>query len=406
METRQIFIDTETTGLSVRQGHRIVEIAALEATGGRLTGRKFHAYLNPERNIDQGAQQVHGLTTSFLRGHPKFSEIAQEFISFVRGAECLMHNAPFDVSFIDAELERAGHRIQLADISDRITCTLKLARKHYPGESASLDALMQRAGLNFTRQNHSAMGDTRLLSEVYFRLLKGLSAESGLVDSMPTNRGRIPARAPMATTSPMFSRKDGSSSSDFEVRPSLIPLAAKFAERYITILRAHPTKTYNYATRGYFDFPVFEIEQHGQKCRQGESWLYFAIPEDASPYTLKAQERLYVGAQTQDRMFRGDGMGGTNFHHAEMRAGCGNDTPLSFLKEGKRIVIYRADAESIAAQIRKDDSFAQLRVLELQPRTPKKHLGWWLEQYVLFSEPSQWRWNTASADKALTQLFA
>lgn len=188
--------------------------------------------------------------------------------------------------------------------------------------------------------------------------------------------------------------------------PNLVPLAAHFAERYITILRVHPTKTYNYAVRGYYNFPIFEIEQHRKKCQQGESWLYFAIPDDADPYALKEGERLYIGAQTQDRMFRGDGMGGANYHHAEMRAGSGSDTPLAFLKRGNRIIIYRARAELIAAHIRADPAFAQLRILELQPRTPKKHLGWWLEQYILYSEGSQWRWNTAVASNALKKLFA
>ena len=187
--------------------------------------------------------------------------------------------------------------------------------------------------------------------------------------------------------------------------PSLTPLAAKFAEPYIRILRAHPTKTYNYETRGAFNFPIFEIERHGQKCKKGESWIYFAIPEGADLYGLKNEERLYVGAQTQDRMFRGDGMGGANFHHADMRAGRGKDTPLVFLRGGRQIVIYRAQAERIAAHIREDSKYTQLRVLELQPRTPKRHLGWWFEQYVLYSEPNQWRWNIAAADKDLMKLF-
>lgn len=188
--------------------------------------------------------------------------------------------------------------------------------------------------------------------------------------------------------------------------PSLLPSAAKVAERYLTLLRAHPTKKYNYAVRGYFDFPVFEIEQHSPKCKQGESWLYFAVPEKADPFALRAGERLYVGAQTQDRMFRGDQMGGSNYHHAEMRAGNGSDTPLAYLQAGNRIVIYRAQAERIAAQVKADPNQSTLQILEQQPRTSKKHLGWWFEQYVLYSEATQWRWNTAPADKELIRLFA
>lgn len=188
--------------------------------------------------------------------------------------------------------------------------------------------------------------------------------------------------------------------------PSLIPAAAKAAERYLTLLRVHPTKKYNYAARGYFDLPVFEVEQNGPKCRQGESWLYFAVPDTAELTALKAGERLYVGAQTQDRMFRGDQMGGANYHHAEMRAGNASDTPLAFLQAGKRIVIYRVRAEIIASLVKADTTLSKLQVLEAQPRTTKKHLGWWYEQYVLFSEPRQWRWNTASADRELTRIFA
>jgi hypothetical protein len=188
--------------------------------------------------------------------------------------------------------------------------------------------------------------------------------------------------------------------------PSLVPIAAKIAERYITISRAHPTKTYNYAVRGYFDFPVFEVEQHGPKCKQGESWLYFAIPEDADPHTLSFADRLYVGAQTQDRMFRGDGMSGANYHHAEMRAGNDGDTPLAFLQAGKRIVIYRAMAERIASLIKADPSLVALQVLEQQLRTPKKHLGWWFEQYTLYSEHRKWRWNSDPAAKEVANLFA
>jgi len=188
--------------------------------------------------------------------------------------------------------------------------------------------------------------------------------------------------------------------------PSLIPSAAKVAERYLTILRVHPTKKYNYAARGYYNLPVFEIEQHRPKCKQGESWLYFALPEKADPFALKEGERLYVGAQTQDRMFRGDQMGGSNYHHAEMRAGHGVDTPLAFLQSGNSIEIYRAQAELIAEQVREDHFLTKLQILEQQPRTPKKHLGWWFEQYVLYSETAKWRWNKASADKELARIFS
>lgn len=171
--------------------------------------------------------------------------------------------------------------------------------------------------------------------------------------------------------------------------PNLLSSAASVAERYLTLLRAHPTKTYSYAKRGYFDLPVIEVEQYGPKCRQGESWIYFAVPDGADLRALRAGERLYVGAQTQDRMFRGDGLDGANYHHAEMRAGNGHDTPLSFLQAEYRIAVYRAQADRIAAVVQAQPALSRLQVLVQQPRTPTKHLGWWFEQYVLFSEPRQ-----------------
>ncbi|MDI4635859.1 hypothetical protein J7U46_22530 [Pelomonas sp. V22] len=187
--------------------------------------------------------------------------------------------------------------------------------------------------------------------------------------------------------------------------PSLIPTAATVAEPYITLRRAHTSRTYDYAKRGMFDLPVFESELHAHKCKIGESWIYFAIPEGANPKALQPQDRLYVGAQTQDRMFRGDRMRGENFHHAQMRAGNGVDTPHALLLSGKSIVIFRSAAHRLAEVIEADPAHARLRTLAEQPRTTRKHLGWWYEQYVLHSEPGQWRWNTAPADTALGRLF-
>ncbi|OQK17628.1 hypothetical protein AU255_07120 [Methyloprofundus sedimenti] len=186
--------------------------------------------------------------------------------------------------------------------------------------------------------------------------------------------------------------------------PNLIAYLTPVAEHYLTLLRVHPSKRYNYATRGYFDLPVIEVDQHGPKCKRGESWLYFAVPANAGLTALAPQERLYVGAQTQDRMFRGDGLR-NNYHHAEMRAGNGSDNPASFLASGQQITIFRAPAYQIQALISETPALGLLRVLAEQPRTPKKHLGWWYEQYVLHSEPRQWRWNTAAADKSFAKLF-
>lgn len=187
--------------------------------------------------------------------------------------------------------------------------------------------------------------------------------------------------------------------------PSLIAHIAPIAERYLTLLGVHPNKRYSYAKRGYFDWPVIEVNQHGPKCRRGESWLYFAVPATARLTALTPRDRLYVGAQTQDRMFRGDGLDGNNYHHAEMRAGNGSDTPLALLASGQQIAIYRVVAQRIARLVSDNPALEALHILPEQPRTPKKHLGWWFEQYVLYSEPGQWRWNTSPADRALAKLF-
>lgn len=170
MTKRQIFIDTETTGLSARSGHRIIELAAVEAIDGCLTGKVLHTYLDPGRDIDPGAQRVHGITAASLVGKPKFIDIVDRFVTFVEGANCLMHNATFDRGFIDAELARAGQGRRLSDLGE-ITCTLKIARQRFPGHSASLDALISRAGLSIRRQKHSAVEDATLLATVYFKVL-------------------------------------------------------------------------------------------------------------------------------------------------------------------------------------------------------------------------------------------
>jgi hypothetical protein len=187
--------------------------------------------------------------------------------------------------------------------------------------------------------------------------------------------------------------------------PNLIAHLTPVAERYLTLLRVHPSKRYNYAKRGYFDLPVIEVERHGPKCKIGESWLYFAVPSDAKLGSLDPNDRLYVGAQTQDRMFRGDGLDGDNYHHAEMRKGNGENNPVSFLGTGKQIVIFRARADSIAHLVSRVSELQPIQLLAEQPSTPKKHLGWWYEQYVLYSEQKQWRWNTAEADKSLAKIF-
>ena len=187
--------------------------------------------------------------------------------------------------------------------------------------------------------------------------------------------------------------------------PNLIAHLTPIAENYLTLVRVHPTQRYNYAARNFFNLPVIELDKHGLKCKQGESWLYFAVPKTAKLSLLATDERLYVGSQTQDRMFRGDGLNGTNYHHAEMRMGNGSDTPVNYLSDNQ-IEIYRVSAPEIAALVKADSKLQALRVLLEQTFTSRKHLGWWFEQYILYTEPKQWRWNTAAADKSLSKLFS
>jgi DNA polymerase-3 subunit epsilon len=170
---RQIIIDTETTGLDPKQGHRIIELAALEVVDRRATGRSVHFHVDPERDIDAAATEVHGRTWDDLKGKPKFRDIAAEFLDFARGAEWVIHNAPFDVAFLDDELERAGMPA-CAHVYARLTDTLTLARDAFPGKRNSLDALCERFAIdNAHRTLHGALLDARLLAEVWLAMTRG-----------------------------------------------------------------------------------------------------------------------------------------------------------------------------------------------------------------------------------------
>ncbi len=170
---RQIILDTETTGLNPKSGDRIIEIGCVEMLNRRLTGNNFHYYLNPERDSDPGALAVHGLTTEFLSDKPKFAEIAEEFCRFVRDAEIIIHNASFDVGFIDAELERLGLPAFHAHVV-KVTDTLAQAKELHPGKRNSLDALCERYGIsNAHRTLHGALLDSELLAEVYLAMTRG-----------------------------------------------------------------------------------------------------------------------------------------------------------------------------------------------------------------------------------------
>jgi DNA polymerase III subunit epsilon len=185
---RQVVLDTETTGLEVEQQHRVIEIGCVELFNRRLTGRSFHRYLNPERDIDEGAVQVHGLTRERLAKEPTFSHVHLELLEFIRDAELIIHNAPFDVAFLNAEFARldAAHRV--ADLC-RVLDTLTLARQMHPGQRNSLDALCKRYSVdNSHRDHHGALLDARILAEVYLAMTGGqgsltLSAESDTVRS-------------------------------------------------------------------------------------------------------------------------------------------------------------------------------------------------------------------------------
>ena len=169
---RQIILDTETTGLEVQRGHRIIEIGCVELVQRRPTGRRFHYYLNPDRTIDEGARAVTGISDEFLKDKPRFAEIAAEFLEFIDGAEIVAHNAAFDVGFLDAELARAG--IQDVRLGARALDTLALAREKYPGQRNSLDALCRRLEIdNSHRGLHGALLDANLLADVYLALTAG-----------------------------------------------------------------------------------------------------------------------------------------------------------------------------------------------------------------------------------------
>jgi DNA polymerase-3 subunit epsilon len=173
MGNRQVMLDTETTGLEYRQGHRIIEIGAVEVINREITGDHYHQYINPDREIDRGALEVHGITSDFLDDKPLFARIANEFIKYVEGAELVIHNAAFDVGFLNNELMLCGIDIRLEDIC-KITDTLDYARNKHPGAKNSLDALCKRYGIsNEHRTLHGALLDSEILAEVYLAMTGG-----------------------------------------------------------------------------------------------------------------------------------------------------------------------------------------------------------------------------------------
>ncbi len=193
---RQIILDTETTGLDPAHGHRIIEIGCVELVNRRLTGKHYHQYLQPDREVEAGAFEVHGISNEFLVDKPRFSDVVSEFLAFIKGAELIIHNAPFDVGFIDAELNARG--LSHGKVLDYCTVvdTLAMARQFHPGQKNNLDALCRRYSIdNSQRDLHGALLDAEILADVYLAMTGGQA--SLLLDGLQ-ERGRGHVTAPVA----------------------------------------------------------------------------------------------------------------------------------------------------------------------------------------------------------------
>lgn len=174
MAHRQIVLDTETTGLEPSQGHRIIEIGCVELVDRKLTGKHYHQYIQPEREIDQGALEVHGISNEFLADKPVFSHIVDEFLAFVDGAELIIHNAPFDIGFLDHELKLAANKVKKISKICSVIDSLVLARSKHPGQKNNLDALCKRYAIdNAKRELHGALLDAEILADVYLMMTGG-----------------------------------------------------------------------------------------------------------------------------------------------------------------------------------------------------------------------------------------
>ncbi len=217
---RQIVLDTETTGLDPSQGHKIIEIGCVELVNRRLTGRHYHQYINPEREVEAGAIEVHGITNEMLADKPVFSAIADEFLDFVKGAELIIHNAPFDVGFLDSELTQLGRGLPVIKDICGVIDTLIMARQKHPGQRNSLDALCQRYYVdNSQRDLHGALLDAEILADVYLAMTGGqtnlaLSAEAeqgqqqGAMDFQRLPADRPPLRVLMATEAELSAHRE------------------------------------------------------------------------------------------------------------------------------------------------------------------------------------------------------
>ena len=175
---RQIILDTETTGLDPKSGHRVIEIGCIELVNRKFTGEQFHVYLNPDRESDETALEVHGLTTDFLRDKPRFGEVYDDFITFISNSELLIHNAEFDINFLDHEINLLSKKLpKVRECVSKVTDTLQIAREKHPGQRNSLDALVKRYEIGgYDRELHGALLDSQILGDVYLSMTGGQSA--------------------------------------------------------------------------------------------------------------------------------------------------------------------------------------------------------------------------------------
>ena len=198
---RQIVLDTETTGLEPSQGHRIIEIGCVELINRRLTNNRYHVYLNPDREVDEGAIEVHGITNEMLADKPRFADIVEEFVEFIKGAELVIHNAPFDVGFINHELKLYDPSASPVEDICSVLDTLQLARKMHPGQKNNLDALCKRYDIdNSARELHGALLDAEILADTYLAMTGGQTRLSldGMNENVGSGKG-MEQRRPLST---------------------------------------------------------------------------------------------------------------------------------------------------------------------------------------------------------------
>ncbi|MAH73997.1 MAG: DNA polymerase III subunit epsilon [Cellvibrionales bacterium TMED49] len=198
---RQIVLDTETTGLEISQNHRIIEIGAVELVNRKFTGKNFHRYINPERDIDEGAMAVHGISSEFLADKPTFQLIAKELFDFLKGSELVIHNAPFDVGFLNHEIAKLPDNYGLIETNCNIFDTLTMARKLHPGQRNNLDALCKRYSVdNSGRELHGALLDAEILADVYL-LMSGGQVDMNINPSFGNDRSPLDANTPLSRIS-------------------------------------------------------------------------------------------------------------------------------------------------------------------------------------------------------------